>query len=98
MDTKIYYTPIDPEIMELFGDMIFEMNVGADKHPVWPTDPIHRASIVLEEAGEVIRAANHIREGIGTAKELRQELLETAGTIYRMLLYMKDEIEIVDGK
>lgn len=81
------------DITHIIWDVLDEMNKAADKHPVWPTSPVERAAIVSEEAGEVIREANHIREGCGDPELLKKELIQTIGTCMRMLVIMeRDEI------
>ncbi len=70
---------------------IAEMNKAVEKHPEWPTDPVKRAAIVIEEAGEVIREANHLDEGHGSRELLIKELYQTAGTCFRMIHLMNQE-------
>ena len=38
--------------------IIAEYERAKQQHPLWPTDPIHAAAIVSEEAGELVQAAN----------------------------------------
>lgn len=85
------FNSFDPLLGLLFDSIINEMNVAAKKHPVWSTDPIHRAAIVSEEAGEVLREANHFYEGKGDVLKLRQELIQTAGTCLRFLILLDQE-------
>lgn len=40
-------------ILERFLD---ELEKAEHKHPNWPTDPVHAASILAEECGEVVKA------------------------------------------
>lgn len=80
----------DPDIQLFFKQTIHEMNKAAKKHPYWPESPVERAAIVAEEAGEVIREANHIREGIGNTDALYMELIHTAGVCFRMLHIMQN--------
>lgn len=54
-------------------------------HPTWPTDPIHAAAIVAEEAGEAVRAALRLTYEGGSAEELRTELIQTAATAIRAI-------------
>lgn len=80
-----------PVVVKQMDLIIEEMNKALIKHPRWPAGPVERASIVMEEAGEVIREANHILEGHGDPALLEKELIHTAGTIFRMLLLMEGE-------
>lgn len=78
MEFKIGYLKILSELTE-------EVNAATEKHPVWPKDNVHRAAIVAEEAGEVVREANHLLEGHGSIDLLRMELIQTGATVIRML-------------
>lgn len=84
----------DPILYKNYKMMIYEMNQAAAKHPVWPDSPVERAAIVAEEAGEVIREANHIREGHGNVYALQYELIQLAGTCFRMLHLMHKKGEV----
>ena len=77
-------------IQEVFD----EIASAIGKHPIWPTDHVHRAAIISEEAGEVVREANHLREGHGSTEDLRNELIQTAGTCLRMLYLMDEEYKL----
>jgi NTP pyrophosphatase (non-canonical NTP hydrolase) len=37
-----------------------EVSRARKLHPDWPSDPIHAAAIVSEEAGELVRACNDL--------------------------------------
>lgn len=87
----ITYSPLDPIVQGLQADIILEANLAAHKHPVWSKDPVKRAAIISEEAGEVIREALHIDEGHGDIKLLEKELIQTAATCMRMLYLMATE-------
>lgn len=55
-------------------------------HPAWPSDRIHAAAIVAEEAGELVQAAidNHyatVRKG-----RIAEEAVHTAATAIRLLI------------
>lgn len=96
---KINFDRIDDIILDVIIDQIVEeMNTAATQHPVWPTDPVKRAAIVAEEAGEVIREANHIEEGHGDLALLKKELIQTAGTCLRMLHIMELETPLFKQK
>jgi len=91
MQTKLTITTESPEAATALIEILAEMNRAIKKHPVWPMSPVERAAIVVEEAGEVIREANHIREGAGDVQALRMELIQTAGTCIRMINLMDAE-------
>lgn len=79
----------------LLIEILAEIARAKAKHPLWPDDHVSRAAIIAEEAGEVIREANHLREGHGNVKNLRLELIQTAATCIRMANLMDTENEIV---
>ena len=95
--TKLTITTKSPEQASALIEILMEMKRATEKHPEWPTCPVHRAAILSEEAGEVIREANHIREGHGDLKALRMELIQTAGTCIRMINIMDAEKSENDG-
>jgi hypothetical protein len=43
--------------MDILHLVLEELKKAKVKHPIWPDDIIHRAAIVVEEAGELIQAA-----------------------------------------
>lgn len=91
MTTELRITTKTPEEATVIIEILQEMKKAIAKHPVWPNDAVSRAAIVSEEAGEVIREANHIREGHGNPKALRLELIQTAGVCIRMINIMDNE-------
>lgn len=55
-------------------------------HPQWPTDCVHAAAIVCEEAGELAQAAlDHTYSGQSSAG-IRREAVHTAATAMRLLM------------
>lgn len=89
--TELKITTDSPEAAVALIEILTEMRRATEKHPVWPVSPVERAAIIAEEAGEVIREANHIREGNGDIKALRMELIQTAATCIRMINIMDEE-------
>lgn len=63
-----------------------EVERARKKHPTWPKgDPLFAAAIVMEEAGELMRAAVQFR-GEGGALELcDEEAIQTAAMCIRFL-------------
>lgn len=97
MESTLKITTNSPEEATVLIEILSEIKRASEKHPIWPVSPVERAAIVAEEAGEVIREANHIREGIGSAYALRAELIQTAGVCIRMINIMdKDHTVIID--
>lgn len=72
-----------------------ELEKAKRKHPVFPFSPVERCSIMIEEAGEAVQAANDMFFGEindATQKELlRTELLHTACVCVRILEAMEKE-------
>lgn len=63
-----------------------ELRRAKEKHPSWPKDPIHRAAIVNEESGELIRSAiQYVYEG-GSFSSMQTEAIQTAATAIRFLI------------
>ena len=72
-----------------------ELEKAAVSHPNYPADPVRRAAIVGEEAGEVLAAALDLTRAPGAAfppnANLRMELVHVASTAIRALIAMEDE-------
>lgn len=62
-----------------------ELKRARKLHPIWPTDTIHAAAIVGEEAGELVRAALNHRYASGTLDACDVEAIQTAATCIRFL-------------
>lgn len=71
----------------ILDDIINEVNRAELKHPNWPSDNIHAASIVAEEFGEMMREAVKIEmnEPDASVDNLRKEAIQTAATCIRLL-------------
>ena len=79
------------QALEMIQD---ELHAACNCNPDWPTDPIHAAAIVSEEAGELTQASlddtypssNH--HGKDTHARMEQEAIQTAAMAIRFLLNM----------
>lgn len=91
METTITLTGGSLGEASVLIEVLSEIASAKTKHPEWPADHVSRAAIVSEEAGEVIREANHLREGKGDVRLLRSELIQTAGVCLRMIAIMDTE-------
>ena len=60
-------------------------------HPDWPTNPIHQAAIVTEEAGELLQASLNHNEHKGSKKAIITEAIHTAATVIRFLKNINEE-------
>lgn len=62
-----------------------ELNSARDKFIYWPTDPVHAAAIVAEEAGELVRAALRYTYEDLSRDEVEREACQTAAMAIRFL-------------
>lgn len=63
-----------------------ELKNAIAKYPEWPTDIIHAAAVVNEEAGELIRAClNHSYHGADEA-DVQREAIQTAAMAIRFIM------------
>jgi len=82
-----------PVLFKLLVDVMEELTRARQLHPNWPKlDPVFQASIVAEEAGELVKAANtnRIQTGnllrSGPTEQMRKEALHTIVTAARVIL------------
>lgn len=60
-------------------------------HPQWPYDPVHRAAIVSEESGELVKATNDFVTGKTTSMlDMQSEATQTGAMAIRFLSYFFD--------
>lgn len=75
--------------MALILDKLLE---AEKKFPGFPEDVVHCSGILMEEAGEVAKAANQLRWGQETdPKYLIKEIAHTGAMSLRFLIRMLDE-------
>ena len=75
------------EVKAALVKLAVELASAERKHPSWPTDIVHRAAIISEEAGEVTKAALHLTyEGAMNPTELLKEVTQTGATCLRFLI------------
>ena len=72
---------IEKVIASVFG----EIERAETLHPTWPRDPVKACSLLAEEAGEAVRAANTFDETRAGKKEIIIEAIHTAATAIRLL-------------
>lgn len=71
-------------------DIADELCRAISKWPGWPTDPIHAAAVVSEEAGELVRAANRfVYEGADIG-EMKKEAVQVGAMAIRFLAGLED--------
>lgn len=66
-------------------NIIEEYHAAVVKHPAWPKDMVHRAAIVGEEAGELIRGALIFQYEKGKLHDLEREAIQTGAMALRFL-------------
>ena len=62
-----------------------EIDRAETLHPVWPRNLIHAGSIVIEEAGELVKEVNNHNEKKGAAQSIVTEAVHTAAMAIRFL-------------
>ena len=71
---------------ELVKIIELELIRARQKHIHWPVDDIHRAMIILEQAGGVAKESYKCVYGGGNAEYLEKEVLHTLIVCQRFLL------------
>lgn len=79
---------------EIITVILCELAIALAKYPDsrWPWksfDFVHQCAVMMEEAGEAIRAANNMREG-GDWKSLYKELAQTAAMCIRVMSQVEE--------
>lgn len=79
----------DIEEVKALNEILRELKRAIYTHPAWPTDPIHAAAIVSEEAGELIRASLHevYDVNIATQSRMINEAVQTGATALRFIAH-----------
>jgi hypothetical protein len=75
---------------EIKRGVIEEIHRAQDKFPWWPMDVVHAAAIVVEEAGELQRAALQFCYENGDGELIKKEALQVAAMVYRLLFYIEE--------
>ncbi len=73
------------KIETVLAQIFSEIDRAEKLHPDWPTDPIHQAAVVTEEAGELLQASLNRDEQKGTKRQMIIEATHTAATAIRFL-------------
>lgn len=64
-----------------------ELNKAESKYPLWPEDVIHAVAIMIEEAGESMKAALEYVYESGSRDDLIKELAQTGAMVLRVLMH-----------
>ena len=68
-----------------------EIDRAENLHPVWPTDIVKAAAIPVEEAGELLRAANDHDEKHTSRQTMITEAVHTAASAIRFLKNLEEQ-------
>ena len=79
------------KIETIIGLVMTEIDRAEKLHPVWPTDPVKAAAIPVEEAGELLKAANDHGEKRTSPREMIAEAVHTAASAIRFLKNMEEQ-------
>ncbi len=75
--------------------IIVEMDRVKRLHPEWPNDIIHAAGILLQEAGELMKACLDLVYFGGSERSVRNEVVSVAAMAERFMLYFPEYYEYV---
>ena len=68
-----------------------EIDRAENLHPVWPTDVVKAAAIPVEEAGELLKAANDHGEKRTSYQPVITEAVHTAASAIRFLKNLEEK-------
>lgn len=69
----------------VIGGILQELNRAKAKWGPWPVDPIHAASVLAEEAGELVQAANDYCYSGGSLEQMELEARQVGAMAVRFL-------------
>ncbi len=72
------------------GMILAELERAEKLHPAWTRDVVKGCSLIAEESGEAIRAANNFDETKTGKAEIITEVVHTAAVALRFLKNMDD--------
>lgn len=72
-------------VIDSFNEIEKEIERAKIKFPLWPDDPIHAASVLSEEAGELVKAANDFVYHDGSRVEMVKEAIQIGAMVVRFL-------------
>jgi NTP pyrophosphatase (non-canonical NTP hydrolase) len=78
----------DPVVEECLVDILVEYLRARQKHPDWPTDPVHAAAVLGEESGELTQAALQFYYDDADKEDMYQEAVQCGAMSLRFLMHM----------
>ena len=79
------------KIETIIGLVMAEIDRAENLHPVWPTDVVKAAAIPVEEAGELLKAANDHDEKKTSRRQIVTEAVHTAASAIRFLKNLEEK-------
>ena len=81
------FTEIEREIRQkqIIQQIVEEVKRAESIHPKWPSDPVHAAAILSEEAGEVVKAVNNVATKHKGDSDYLTEAIQCAAMCVRFL-------------
>ena len=83
------------KIETVLAQVMNEIDRAEKIHPAWPRDVVKACSLLAEEAGEAVRAANSFDETRTGRKDIVTEAIHTAATAIRLLKNIEETEENV---
>lgn len=80
--SRVRFLDLPPDVLEVLSTAYV---LGKEKHPRFPTDPIHAAADLCEESGECILAANQAYNEGAPLSAVVLEALDTAVVAVRIV-------------
>ena len=79
------------KIETIIGLVMAEIDRAENLHPLWPHDIVKAAAIPVEEAGELLKAANDCEEKHTSRREIITEAVHTAASAIRFLKNLEEK-------
>ena len=79
------------KIETIIGMVMAEIDRAENLHPVWPHDIVKAAAVPVEEAGELLKAANNCDEKHTSRREIITEAVHTAASAIRFLKNLEEK-------
>ena len=79
------------KIETILAQVMAEIDRAEKLHPVWPADLVKAAAIPVEEAGELLKAANDRDEKRTSYQSIITEAVHTAASAIRFLKNLEEK-------
>lgn len=78
--------------------ILIELDRATRQHPEWPDDIIHAAGIIVEEAGELMKACLDLVYFGGDERSIRNEIVSVAAMAVRFMLHFPEYYSHIQAK